>query len=159
MNNTISPVNNVNFQAKLNTAHIRGNKARWKNIAEIFEGKTKQFTNDEIILSGSVGKGFNLMRKNIQKNWIENDAIIQPVLIKALYQLSDNEIAQKLATILKFMSKESKIEEKIRGLDKFIKLDNSQYDEAFYDLMAEIHSERIKNFQEQNPIFKEGLII
>lgn len=159
MNNTISPVNNVNFQAKLNTAHIRGNKARWKNIAEIFEGKTKQFTNDEIILSGSVGKGFNLMRKNIQKNWIENDAIIQPVLIKALYQLSDNEIAQKLATILKFMSKESKIEEKIRGFDKFIKLDNSQYDEAFYDLMAEIHSERIKNFQEQNPIFKEGLII
>ena len=134
-------------------------KARWKNIAEIFEGKTKQFTNDEIILSGSVGKGFNLMRKNIQKNWIENDAILQPVLIKALYQLSDNEIAQKLATILKFMSKESKIEEKIAGLDKFIKLDNSQYDEAFYDLMAEIHSERIKNFQEQNPIFKEELII
>ena len=41
MNNNISPMNNVSFQAKLDISKVKGSKQRWQNIARLFEEKTK----------------------------------------------------------------------------------------------------------------------
>ena len=95
MNNTVTPINNVNFQAKLNVAQIKGNKTRWQNIAKIFEEKTKQYTKDEVILSEGYNGRIIFERINLKKNWIENDAVLEPTLIEALKKYGPTPIHRK----------------------------------------------------------------
>lgn len=37
----ITPINNTNFQARLDISKVKTNKARWQNIAKIFREETK----------------------------------------------------------------------------------------------------------------------
>lgn len=159
MNNTVTPINNVNFQAKLNVAQIKGNKTRWQNIAKIFEEKTKQYTKDEVILSEGYNGRIIFERINLKKNWIENDAVLEPTLIEALKKLSDTEIAKKLATIFKFLKKEKTVLNKIDDLAKFMKMSNTSYETEYYDLMTNIRLAHSEEFKAKNPIFQKGLII
>ena len=161
MNNTITPMNNINFQAKLIIADLDGNKARLQNIVKIFEQKTKNFPNDTVILSGSFGKNILWERFNNKQNWIEDDIILQPRLTKALKKLSDTEIAKKFVSILKFSNKQGKIEQDTNRLADSLNLNKAslETETKFYDLMAKLRDSRIAEFKEKNPIFQKGLII
>ena len=162
MNSTISPMNNVNFQAKLNVADLSGaNKVRLQNIAKIFEEKTKKYSNDTIFLSGKFGDTIYWERMNNKQNWIEDDAILEPALTKALKKLSDNEIAKKLVAILKFSNKQAMFEEKTEKFAKALSLNKADIktETEFYYLMSELSSLRNADFKKKNPIFQKGLII
>ena len=161
MNSTITPANNVNFQAKLYVAEMKGNNTRWKNIAKIFEQKTKEFTNDELILSGDFGKRIFIDRKKIKEGYIEDDAILEPALTKALENLSDNEVIQHFISILKFMRNQEATQEKITALADSMNLGKveSSLSDEFYTVMCKINEKTTQDFKNKNPIFKLGLII
>jgi len=119
--NSINPTNNVNFNARLKIGTLKTDKARWENIAKIFEEKTaKQYPNDWFVLE-STGKKRGMRISDGEAELNNGDGcIMDERLYDKLMKLSDDKIAGKFKKLMTFLYRPAgyatKIAAKVRKL-------------------------------------------
>ena len=155
MNNNISPMNNVSFQAKLDISKVKGSKQRWQNIARLFEEKTKRYSKDVVELEGSFKNGFEL-------SFMEKDTMCDFVLIKdnaaeKMKKLSDKDIVKNIISIMKHTKKQTEIYNQKQKLAKSMnltKLNDNNLMAEFEAFMGKVEKASNRKFVENNPIFE-----
>ncbi len=103
MYNSIKPVNNVNFTAKINFHDSSLSEKRKENISKIFEEKTKEYPLDSFDVTEKQNNHllFELYTKDKRGNtdWEEAGVNNSQILLK----LSDKKLAEKLTILYKVM--------------------------------------------------------
>ncbi len=161
MNNTISPMNNVSFQAKLDISKVKGSKQRWQNIAKMFEEKTKSCPKDVLHLEGDFNNGFYI--NLIEKNSLCFDEIkLSRKASNELKKISDKYVMKNFVDIFKLMKNTESSFAKQESFVKKINLDKIEGSKGealrrkFYRLMSEIREANNSKFVKEHPIFKDG---
>ena len=159
MNNNISPMNNVNFQAKLDISKVKGSKQRWQNIARLFEEKTKRYPNDTLILGGSFNHGFNV---NLREKGILSfdETSFSHQASARLKKLSDKDIVKNIVDVFKYLrnieptlTKQEQLAARL-NLDKMGGLEGEVLRMKFDNLMREIREANNNKFIKEHPVFK-----
>ena len=161
MNNTITSMSSVNFQAKLDVSRVKGSKQRWQNVAKIFEDKTKKIAGDVLELTGSFSNGLEVRLKQ-DGLYAFDEAFIYKKSSKKLKNLSDKEVAKNIVDVFKFIRnieptnlKIGKLATKLR-LDKITDSNGSYLEFKFYDIMNEVLNVDKQKFIKDHPVFHEG---
>lgn len=99
--------NNVNFTARMDLSKVTMNKARWENIANLFEQKTAKYPHDTFQLediANGIG-GYNVNSKTGQ----EICANIFGVEFDKLMNMPDSKIVSKFKKMLNISAQKQKI--------------------------------------------------
>ena len=161
MNNNISPMNSVNFQAKLDISKVKGSKQRWQNIARLFEEKTKRYPNDALILDGSFKRGIyvNLTEKGLLSF---DETSFSHQATARLKKLSDKDIVKNIVDVFKYLrnieptlTKQEQLAARF-NLHKMGGLEGEVLRMKFDNIMYEIREANNKKFIAEHPVFKNG---
>lgn len=161
MNNAISPMNSVSFQAKLDVSRVKGSKQRWQNIAKMFEEKTKRYTNDVIRLTGSFNNGLHI--ELIEGGLLAfDDTSISKKSTQALKEMPDKGVTKNIVDIFKFLRnisptlvKHRNIAKKLR-LDKIVDSSGWPLEYEFYSIMNQVLEADKQKFIKDHPVFHNG---
>ncbi len=105
MNNNIN--NNVNFTARMDLSRVTMNKARWENIASLFEQKTTKYPHDTFQLE-DIANGIG--GYNVNSNTGEEICVnIFGVEFDKLMNMADSKIVSKFKKMLEISAHKQKI--------------------------------------------------
>ena len=124
--NSITPMNNVNFGAKIlpMSKYAEGclSKERWNNVAGIFEQKTAKYPNDVLYyLDNGEAMYFEIFKDNY---------VFKPEIAQKLASLKDSQIAQKFEQLFNIV-KEG--ENALDYVKKFTEKVNNKMDTTFWE--------------------------
>lgn len=163
MNNAVNNQYNLNFTAKLDIRQMKGDKQRWKNIAKIFEEKTKNYPEDKFGISG--GSGMETLAGVLSKDnlygWLF--CSLSKKASEKLFTLPDIAVAEKLKAIFQFLKYKEKT---ILDAEKFSAQEGfysskapEKIDEKFWKLIFELIENKKKNYLDKDSLFKKDLKI
>ncbi len=124
--NSITPVNNVNFGAKILPMgkYAEGclSKERWTNVAKIFEQKTVKYPNDILYyLDNGEAMCFDIFKDNY---------VFKPEIAQKLASLKDSQIAQKFEQLFNIVKEGENVLDYVK---KFTEKVNNKMDTGFWE--------------------------
>jgi len=155
MNNTITPVNNVNFQAKLDVSKIKYSKERWQNIAKLFEKNTKKYPNDILEVKGSISRLEKLKVLGDDKDLAYNEVIVDYYTAKDMKKLSDKDFAQNLVDVFRYLKGEKKISKKVTETSNIKVYMDINLKKAYYESTSNVKFRDDDQFIKERPIFQD----
>lgn len=165
----VNSINNTTFGAKLDVSGMTTNKARWKNIARIFEEKTKN-NKDGLVELWNAKSTFGgrlyincipIVNEKADELYLEGTKSIADNLLK----LSDEKVAGKFAKL--FKTAEKLVKDKFKAID-FVDKFSTKYKnvkdedvifETIYSPMIDIFLENAKQKVAKDSIFRNCRVL
>ncbi len=151
--------NDVSFSAIMSLKNFRGSTERLKNIAKLFEQKTKNYTHDIVEISGNPAQGSSIELYHHTKGCDEHFCSIPARQITPLFQKTDNAIADKLAKLFRMFKRQdkdyeiaNKFMERMQRRDLYD--DASNFEPNFWEILFTKSTKDLQISMSKDPVLK-----